>query len=127
MSIPSTVLRMSAEELEQGLRRFDRIGKPVIIQGGCRQLAESGRWKEAPLRERFGATSVRYYCSSHSIHPDLREEKEIPARPSTTSLSVFLDALKESAGTSASGQIYVTGDLKTSILAAGGERRPGMQ
>jgi lysine-specific demethylase 8 len=54
-------------------RRFERLDRPVVVEGGAAEWRATKTWSSAILRERIGALDVAYKQSSNHQHPDFHQ------------------------------------------------------
>ncbi len=73
MRVSREVERVSALTPAEFEERFERVDRPVVIEGGASHWRATKTWNLETLRQRLGDTTIRYKLSSSHQHPDFHQ------------------------------------------------------
>jgi hypothetical protein len=73
MRVSGEVERVRELSPEDFAARFERVDRPVVIEGGARSWRATKTWNAESLRARLGTTVIRYKQSTSHQHPNFHE------------------------------------------------------
>jgi hypothetical protein len=121
MRVTREVERVTGLTPAEFSERFERVDRPVVIEGGASAWRAKRTWDLANLRQRLGSTRVRSKLSASHQHPDFHQPTlaAMFARQES-SFAEFLDAISSGPREERARRIF-TGDEQFVL-----ERRDGV-